>query len=78
MVLLIDRLSIVYIRAAIREIRFHFRIAQLQKSAVPEELSRRLFGKLRDGFVIQPAEVTVDLDEVLYRVALILDLMRVR
>src|SRR5438552_5660243 len=72
-ILLIYRFALIHIGPPVCEERFHFRVAQLQKWAVPQELRGRLLGEFRNGLVIQVPQLAVDLDKRFYRVPLVLN-----
>ena len=72
-ILLIYRFALIHIGPPVCKERFHFRVAQLQKWAVPQKLRGRLLGQFRNRFVVQAPQLAVDLDEGLYPIALILN-----
>src|SRR5438876_275161 len=67
--LLVDFLPLVNIRPPVGELRFHFRIRQLQEWTRPEEVIGRLQSQVSQGLVVLAAQLPIYLQEPRQQVA---------
>ena len=77
-ILLINWLAVVNVGPPVSEVRFHLRVAQLHKRAVPEKFAGRVLRQFRDPGVDLPPQVTVDFHEILDLITLVFEGRRVR
>src|SRR6266851_98785 len=61
--LLIDLFPFVNIAAPVGELRFHFRIRQLQERTLPQKMVGRLEAEIGESLIILASQLAVDLEK---------------